>query len=446
MERRVVITGLGAVAPNGVSIPEFLCSLREGRSGILHFPELREYSFLCQLGGKPPLDDDWVQSFQDHFNIVKLRSLGILYGCIAGVEAWQDAGLSILDTKSAFPDWDAGCIFGSNTNGLEAIQQAILLTDQGNLKKIGGRAAQQAMNSGISAYLGGILGLGNQVTTNSSTCNTGTESILDAYSRIRFGLAERMLAGSSEGSSHHIWAAYDAMLFDDSIFSPRQGSSHVMAHGYSSSPKEASRPLSKQASGFVPGSGAGALVLESLGSAQRRGAKIYAEIVGGCINSGAGSMRGKLVNNCEVSMKHCIQHSVASAGIEPSRIGLISGHLTGIPVLDLAEVKAWSAGLSLGGKFPPINSTKSMTGHCFGASGSIEVVASVLQLYHDFVHPSLNAAEMQSEIRDLVGDTSVSVSAVSPIKTDYLIKGSFGFGGSNSCIVLKRWSGNGDEK
>jgi len=443
MEKRVVITGLGVVAPNGVIIPEYLKALKEGISGIRHFPELAKYKFLCEVGGKPPVMAESSQSFENQYNLIKLRSRGILYGCMAGIEAWQNAGLTFVDPKSTVPDWESGCIFGSNTNGLEAIEQAILLTDQGNVRKIGGRAAQQAMNSGISAYLGGVLGLGNQITTNSSVCNTGSESILESYYRIKFGLAERMLAGSSEGSSHHVWAAYDAMMCNDSIFLPRTGFSYAMAHGYSDKPEQACKPMSRYAAGFVPGSGAGALVLESLCSAQSRGAKIYAEIVGGSLNSGAGEMNGGLMNASELSMKRCIEQSLLSAKIDGSGIGLISGHLTAVPALDLTEIKAWSAALRrVGQTFPPINSTKSMTGHCFGAAGSIELVAAVLELHHDFIHPSLNAKALQPEIEDLIGDHSVPDSSASRIQADYLIKGSFGLGGSNSCIVLKKWRDN----
>jgi 3-oxoacyl-[acyl-carrier-protein] synthase-1 len=440
MERRVVITGLGAVAPTGNTIGEFAQSLREGRSGIRYCPDLEKHHFLCLLGGIPQLSDTDIESFTDRFSLVKLRSTGILYGCMAGVEAWLNAGLSILPNDAEEPDWLSGCFFGSNTNGMEAIEQAIRLTEKGDVKRIGGRAAQQAMNSGISAYLGGIIGFGNQVTTNSSTGNTGSESIIESYYRIKCGLAERMLAGSSEGSNYHVWAGEDAMTTLDSIHSVEKGDQAVLQReDYHNNPENACQPMGKYANGCVPGAGAGAVVVESLDSALARNATIYAEIVGVSLGTGEGA-KGLLWNVNEQPMSNCIKQAIVSGGIDPNEIDLISGHLMGLPDHDRAEVKAWVKALGReGDDFPLINAPKSMLGNCFGAAGSLEVIASILQLHHDFVHPSLNAVELHPDIELLIGAGKVPSDTIDKVNLRYIAKGSFGFGGVHSCIILKKW-------
>ncbi|MCE7044571.1 beta-ketoacyl synthase [Dyadobacter sp. CY312] len=440
MESRVVITGLGAIAPTGNSIGEFTEGLRKGKSGIRYCPDLIKHEFLCLLGGQPQLDETEIESFTNRFSLVKLRSMGILYGCMAGVEAWGDSGLPILPHDADEPDWQSGCFFGSNSNGLEAIEQAIRLTKKGEVKRIGGRAAQQAMNSGISAYLGGIIGLGNQVTTNSSSGNTGLESIIESYYRIKCGLAERMLAGSSEGSNYHIWAGEDAMTTVDSIHSVIKGKESILQReDFYQNPDKACQPLSQYANGFVPGAGAGAVVLESLSSALARNATIYAEIVGVSVSSGAGT-EGLLFDMNERGMRNCIGQAIAAAGIDASEIDLISGHLTGLPDHDLAEVKAWVKELGRQGEdFPLINAPKSMLGNCFAAAGSLEVIASILQLHHKFVHPSLNAVDLHSAIKPLIGSGKVPSNTIDEANLKYIAKGSFGFGGVHSCIILKKW-------
>ena len=174
MKNRVVITGLGVVAPNGVGIPDFKEAIKSGKSGIRFFQELQDLNFSCCIGGIPDIPEALKSAYFTPLQLRNFNSSGILYGCIAGMDAWQDAGFSI-DASSEL-DFDSGTIFGTGTSGVDKFREAIYQLDAKNVKRLGSTVVVQTMASGISAYLGGILGLGNQVTTNSSACTTGTWS------------------------------------------------------------------------------------------------------------------------------------------------------------------------------------------------------------------------------------------------------------------------------
>ncbi len=419
---RVVVTGMGVCAPNAVGVNRFLHALKSGTSGIRHLDTLEALNFRCQLAGIPDKDAIIHSKHAANFNYKKIKSTGILYGVQAGLEAWSDAGLSIT-SRDSDPDWTSGCIFGSTINGIEAISDTILPVDSGNVRRLGSRTVPQAMNSGVSAYLGGILGLGNQVTTNSAACNTGTEAILSAYSRIKHGYAERMIAGGSDSSSRYIWGAFDAL--------------RILNSKSNDSPALASCPLRADHPGFVPGSGGGALVLESLEHAQRRNAKIYVEVLGGHINSGGQRAGGSIAAVSLGGMVRCIQQALHEAEVTPEDIDAISGHLTSTQG-DLVEVTAWTKALNRSGPdFPFINAPKSLIGHCLGGAGAIECVAAVLQLHHGFLHESANAEPIDPAILELIPRSSVVRES---FDTDlrYVAKSSFGFGDVNSCVVFGR--------
>ncbi|MGY0041469.1 beta-ketoacyl-[acyl-carrier-protein] synthase family protein [Pedobacter sp. NJ-S-72] len=274
MTKRVVVTGLGVVSPNGADIAQFRHAIKNGLSGIKHDPQLEQLLFSCQIAGKPVIDESRIRQYFTELEIRNLESTGIVYGVIAGSDAWKDAGLETAAAET--PDWESGTVFGTGTSGIDKFRDAIYKLDNLQIRKLGSTVVAQTMASGVSAFLAGKLGLGNQVTTNSSACATGTESILMAYERIKSGQATIMLAGSTSDSGPYIWGGFDAMK--------------VCTYKYNDTPEKGSRPMSETASGFVPGSGAGALVLESLDSALSRGAKIYAEILGGHLNDRADSV------------------------------------------------------------------------------------------------------------------------------------------------------------
>ncbi len=425
MRRRVVITGMGVVAPNGHGLAAFEKALREGVSGIRHIPELATMNFACQVGGVP---QDFEAVRNRYFDPEALMSLNdnIGYAAVAAVDAWTDAGFTVPEAGDDSVDWETGVIAGSGIGGMDTIAgQVVPMVNAGNVRRMGSRIVEQVMNSGTSARIAGLLALGNQATSNSSACSTGNEALIEAVRRIRDGLATRMLAGGSEGASPYIWAGFDAM--------------RVICRKFNDRPEQASRPMSASACGFVPGAGGAILLLEELESALKRGARIYAEILGGMVNCGGHRMGGSITAPNPEGVKRCIQGALADAEISPRQIDAINGHLTAT-YADPVEVKNWSVALGRGPEdFPYINSTKSMIGHCLGAAGAIECVAAVLQLDRGFVHPSLNCEDLHPEIAPFAGSIPHKALACPDLKV--VAKAGFGFGDVNSCLIFKKWEG-----
>lgn len=422
MSRRVVITGMGVAAPNGVGLANFEDSLRKGKSGIRFFPELEKLKFQCQIGGKPGISQEMLQEYFSPLQLRGLNSSGIVYGVISGTDAWKDAGLSIDENENA--DWDSGIIFGTGILGVDKFREAIHLIDEGKTRRLGSTSVLQTMASGISAYLGGKLGCGNQVTTNSSACTTGTEALLMGFDRIRSGKAKRMLVGSCADHGPYVWGGFDAM--------------RILPTSFNDNPEKASRPLSESAAGFVPGSGAGAMVLEDLESALERGAKIYAEVLGGEINSGGQRAGGSMTAANDEAVQRCIVKAIENSGIEKEEIDSINGHLTATKG-DMTEIRNWVKTLERKGKdFPLINSLKGMTGHCLSASGSIECVASVLQLANNFIFPNINCEDLHPEITTLIASENIPRQCLqTEVKT--IAKASFGFGDVNAVAIFRKY-------
>ena len=422
MNRRVVITGLGVVAPNGVGIGGFTDAIKNGLSGIKHDAELERLQFSCQISGKPEISTELSLNYFSELELRNFNSSGILYGVIAGIDAWKDAGLAIEHTEE--PDWDSGTIFGTGTSGIDKFRESIYKIDDLQTRRLGSTAVAQTMNSGVSAYLGGKLGLGNQVTTNSSACTTGTESILMAYERIKLGQAKRIVAGSTSDSGPYIWGGFDAM--------------RVCTFKHNQSPEEGSRPMSATASGFVPGSGAGAMVIEDLESALKRGATIYAEILGGNVNSGGQRGLGTMTAPNPVAVKKCITDALLNAGVNANEIDVINGHLTATSK-DSLEIQNWSEALNRKGKhFPYINSLKSMVGHCLSGAGSIESVAAVLQLHHGFIFPNINCEDLNPDITAIIDESQIPMKLIHK-DIQIVAKASFGFGDVNGCVIFKKF-------
>ncbi len=422
MKKRVVITGLGVVAPNGVGVEAFLNAIQKGISGIKHNSELERLQFSCQISGTPEISEELKQNYFSELELRNFNSSGILYGVIAGIDAWKDAGLLIQNNEN--PDWDSGTIFGTGTSGIDKFRECIYKIDELQTRRLGSTSVAQTMNSGVSAYLGGKLGLGNQVTTNSSACTTGAESILMGFDRIQSGQAKRMLVGSTSDSGPYIWGGFDAM--------------RVCTFKHNESPEKGSRPMSTTASGFVPGSGAGALILEDLETALLRGAKIYAEVLGGNVNSGGQRGEGTMTAPNSIAVQKCILDAFSNSKVLASEIDAINGHLTATSK-DSLEIKNWSEALLRKGKnFPYINSLKSMIGHCLSASGSIESVATILQIYQGFVFPNSNCEDLHPEILETIDYNQIPQKL---IKTDLNIvaKASFGFGDVNACVIFKKY-------
>lgn len=423
MKNRVVITGLGIISPIGHGLDAFERALRNGESGIRFIPELEELKFGCRVVGVPQNVDAICEKYFTEEQLLAMNS-SIKFAGIAAIDAWRDAGFEVPAEDSGSVNWDTGAIIGTGIGGIDTIGQKLVpFTDAGRVRRLGSTMVEQIMASAVSAKIGGLLALGNQVTTNSSACSTGTEAIIDAAFRIRNGLAKRMLAGGAEGATPYIWAGFDAM--------------RVLNRTRNDEPEKASRPMSASAAGFIPGSGAGILMLESHESARERGARIYAEVLGGAINCGGQRMGGSMTAPNPVSVQRCIREALADAGISGSDVDAINGHLTAT-FADPHEIKNWSQALERRPEnFPYTNATKSLIGHALGAAGGLESVACVLQVCKGFVHGSVNCEDLHEELQPYT-DSIVQETRDMPELT-IQAKASFGFGDVNTCLIFKKW-------
>ncbi|WP_421763398.1 beta-ketoacyl-[acyl-carrier-protein] synthase family protein [Ekhidna sp.] len=422
-KQRVVITGLGVVASNAIGVENFHQALKNGKSGIKKWDEFERLNFRCQIGGVPDIDSIDLKDFLPRFLAEKLTNRAIIYACLAGVEAWKDAGFEPNEDV----DFSTGMILGAGDLSFDNWKNREFPAypiDRGENRKLGSRTVSEGMNSGAAAYLNNILGIGNRVQSNSAACITGSEAVLLGYEYLQTGRAERMICGSTEGDGKYIWGCFDPM--------------RVLCSDSNDSPSTGSRPMSATSSGFVPSGGSGVLILETLESAKKRGAKIYAEILGGQVNSGGLRGSGTMTAPNSVAVVKCIQEAVSNAGIHPDEIDLINGHLTSTKG-DPIEIKNWVAALGRSGKdFPLINTPKSMIGHAVAGAGSVELVASILQIKNDFVHANLNVEDIHPEILSEIFGGCIPTSCQSK-EVNTVIKANFGFGDLNCALVLRKY-------
>jgi 3-oxoacyl-(acyl-carrier-protein) synthase len=422
MSERVVVTGMGVVAANAHGLDEFERALRQGRSGIRFFEKLRDLGFGCQVGGVPPVSE---ATKAEYFSEETLRALNssMVFAGMAAIDCWRDAGFALPEPAGDDVDWDTGAIIGTGIGGIDTVGEVVVpRVNEGRVRRLGSTTVEQTMASSVSACVGGFLALGGQVTTNSSACTTGTEAIVEAFHKVRAGRLRRVVAGGTEGSSHYIWAGFDAM--------------RVLARQSNDRPEAASRPMSASAGGFVPSSGAGLLMVESLSSARERGARIHAEILGGHVNCGGQRGGGSMTAPNPEGARRCVLAALEIAGIGPDRVDAINGHLTAT-MADPLEVANWQRALGRRPEeFPWINSTKSLIGHGLGAAGGIEAVASVLQLSRGFIHGSINCEDVHPEIAPFAARIPHETIEVPP---RVVAKASFGFGDVNGCLIFGKW-------
>lgn len=425
--RRVCITGLGVLAPNGLNRAEFSAALNAGKSGCAANDAMAEHGFACQVAAVP--DAAAVDAMcKAAFSEEQLLGMNAIhrYAALAAREAWLDAGCEIPDPLDDAVNWDAGACMGTGIGGMDTIAERVVpLVNANKVRRLGSAIVEQVMASGVSARLSGLFALGNQVTTNSSACATGVEAVAFGAERIRAGLAERMLCGGAEVPTPYIWAGFDSM--------------RVLCRRFNAEPQRASRPLSATAAGFIPGAGAAALLVESVENAQRRGARIYAEVLGYAANCGGHRGGGSMTAPNPEGVRRCIKAALANAATAPEEVQAVGGHLTATAA-DPREVAAWAAALGRAPEnFPAITSTKSMIGHALGAAGAIESAAAVLMLHEGFVHASINCEDVHPEIAPYAAAIPQRRRAMPELRV--LVKAGFGFGDVNSALVLQKWNG-----
>ncbi len=433
--RRVVVTGVGAIAPNGIGMAAYRQALKAGKSGITWHEPLKKLNFASQIGGTPPIEVDDILKTIPETDFNKLNE-AMVYSTLAAVECARSSGVEIdlLKGYSQSPvDWDSGAFIGCGIGGMDTLFEELgpVMADAESQDPGRGTAAMgtdivpKVMGSSVSVAVGKFLGLGGQTCTNSSACNTGTEAIFEGFKNIQLGFAESMYVGGAEGSHYGTWAGFDAMR-------------DVLCSKFNDMPEKGSQPMGAGACGFVPGSGAAVLRIESLESAQKRGAKILCELVAAYCNSGGQRDGGTMTFPNAEGVARCIRRVIKDSGISPSEISLINGHLTSTTA-DPREVGSWIKALELPlDKFPRIQSTKSMIGHTLGAAGALESAAVVDQLSAGYIHPSINSENVHPEIRKV--EASIP-HALEERPLEYVIKASFGFGDVNGCLLFRRWNG-----
>ena len=417
---RVVVTGVGVVAANANGKEAFSRALREGRSGVRSVPKLRESDMFCPVGGLPQGIDELKLRYLSEEEVLGTNQ-NMTFAAIAAVDAWEDAGLPRPVPGSDEVDWDSGTIVGTFGAGIDAVAEKLLpLVKAGKLRRITSTLLEQTMISGNTARVASVLALGNQAST---ACTMGNDAVVAAFRHVREGRAKRMLAGGSEGFSKYVLAVGSAIK--------------MLCRPSNDPPERASRPMSATASGFVPASGAGVLLLESLSSARARGARIYAEVLGAHVNSGGQRAGGSMSRPNAEGMRRCIRAAVAMAGIRPEEVDAINGHLSSTAA-DPLEVECWRDALGLPpSRMPLLHATKSLIGHAFGAAAGIECVAAVLELAEGFVHGSANCEDLHPALAayaDRIPHTTVLVPEMK-----VMAKTTLGFGDVNACVIFRKF-------
>ena len=410
--RRVVITGLGLISPVGNSVAEGWANLLAGRSGIAGITKFDATNFSCRFAGE-------VKDFriEDYIPAKEARHMDtfIHYGLAASMQAVRDAGLPTNDALSEEQAERIGCLVGSGIGGLPLIEET-----HGELMARGPRritpffvpASITNMISGHVSIQYGFQGPNLAIVT---ACTTGLHCIGEAGRLIEYGDADVMVAGGSEAT-----------------VSPLGIGGFAAARALSTrndDPATASRPWDKDRDGFVLGEGAGVVVLEEYEHAKRRGAKIYAELVGFGMGADAFHMTAPNVDGPKRSMKAALRN----AGMNADQVQYLNAHGTSTPLGDLNETNAIKLAFGDHAGKLAISSTKPMTGHLLGGAGGVESVFTVLALHHQVAPPTMNIVDQDPEC-----DLDYCANAAREMKIDVALKNNFGFGGTNGSLVFKR--------
>jgi 3-oxoacyl-[acyl-carrier-protein] synthase I len=401
--RRVVVTGMGIVSSIGNNTQEVLASLREAKSGISRADRFAELGFRCQVQGAPSLDP------QDSVDRRAMRFLGggAAWNHVAMEQAVRDAGLEPADIS----DERTGIIMGSGGPSTRAVVEAADTARGKGPKRVGPFAVPKAMSSTASATLATWFKIKGVSYSISSACATSNHCIGNATEIIQAGKQDVMFAGGCEELDWTLAVLFDAM--------------GAMSSKFNATPQTASRAYDVDRDGFVIAGGAGVVVLEELERAKARGARVYGEVAG----YGATSDGYDMVAPSGEGAVRCMR--MALAGVKPP-IDYINPHATSTPIGDVKEIEAVRE--VFGAKCPPISATKSLTGHSLGAAGVQEAIYSLLMMNSGFICQSANIANLDPAFADM----PIVRERRDHAALGCVLSNSFGFGGTNASIVLKR--------
>ncbi|HAT49442.1 MAG: beta-ketoacyl-ACP synthase II [Nitrospirae bacterium] len=411
MNRRVVITGLGLVTPLGVGTQETWSGLVSGRSGVGTITRFDATEYASRIAGecREFKAEDWIDKKE-----LRKMDLFMHFGLAAAQLAWKEAGIVVTEENAH----RIGVTIGSGIGGLTAIQnQAMVLKEKGP-RRISPFFIPMSLINLISGHVAILFGLKGPNHAPVTACATGNHAIGDAMAMIRRGDADVMLAGGSEAAICELGVGGFAAA---KALSTRNDE-----------PTKASRPWDKDRDGFVIAEGAGVVVLEEMEMAQKRGAVIYAEVAGYGMSGDAHHITAPSPDGMGAAT--CMRNALNDAKTNPDEVRYINAHGTSTPLGDAVETQAMKLVFGAeGAKKLLVSSTKSMTGHLLGAAGGVEAIFTALALYHSVVPPTINLDSPDPECDlDYVPHTARDVDMACALTN------SFGFGGTNSSLLLKR--------
>jgi len=406
--RRVVITGLGIVAPVGNTIPEAWNNILAGKSGIDRITRFDSSALPCHIAGE-------VKGFKidDYISAKEARHMDtfIHYGVAAGIQAWNDCGLTVTEENAE----RIGVIVGSGIGGLPMIEETCIELAARGPRRISPFFVPASIINMVSGQLSIHFGMKGPSYGIVSACTTGLHCIGDAGRLIEYGDADVMLAGGAE-----------------STISPLGIGGFTAARAMSlrnDDPQTASRPWDVDRDGFVLGEGAGVMVLEEYEHAKKRGANIIAELIGYGMSSDAYHITSPDADGPRRGMINALRNG----GVHPDEVQYINAHGTSTPLGDKNETVAIKSAFGDHAKQLVVNSTKSMTGHLLGAAGGIEAVFTALAIRDQVSPPTINIFNQDPEC-----DLDYCANEARPMKIDVAVSNSFGFGGTNGTMVLRR--------
>ncbi|REC63313.1 beta-ketoacyl-[acyl-carrier-protein] synthase family protein [Chryseobacterium pennae] len=405
MENRVVITGMGIYSCIGTSLEEVRESLYQGKSGIVLDQDRKEFGFRSGLTGTVPKPD-----LKNLLNRRQRVSMGeeSEYAYLATLDALKQADLdeAFLDTH------EVGILYGNDSVSQAVVESIDIAREKKDTTLMGSGAIFKSMNSTVTMNLSTIFKLKGINLTISAACASGSHSLGLAYMMIKNGFQEMIICGGAQETNKYSMASFDGL----GVFSAREDE-----------PTKASRPFDSERDGLIPSGGAASLIVESLESAQRRGVPIIAEIIGYGFSSNGGHISTPNVDGPALAMDRALKQS----GLKASDIDYINAHATSTPIGDANEAKAIH---EIFGSEVPVSSTKSMTGHECWMAGASEVIYSILMMQNDFVAPNINLENPDSEAQKIN-----LVSKTKNQKIDVFLSNSFGFGGTNSALIVKKF-------
>ncbi|MDP9957031.1 beta-ketoacyl-[acyl-carrier-protein] synthase family protein [Epilithonimonas hungarica] len=405
MENRVVITGMGIYSCIGISLDEVRESLYEGRSGIVLDQDRKEFGYRSGLTGRVPKPE-----LKSLLNRRQRISMGeeSEYAYLATIDALKQAGIEqeFLDNN------EVGILYGNDSVSQAVIEATDIVREKKDTQLMGSGAIFKSMNSTVTMNLSTIFKLRGINLTISAACASGSHSLGLAYLLIKNGLQDIVVCGGAQETNKFSMASFDGL----GVFSVREDE-----------PTKASRPFDSGRDGLIPSGGAATLIVESLESAQKRGANIIAEIAGYGFSSNGGHISTPNVDGPALAM----ERSLSQAGLSAKDIDYINAHATSTPLGDANEAKAI---YEIFGNKVPVSSTKSMTGHECWMAGASEVIYSILMMQNDFVAPNINLENPDDDAKKINLITKTKTQ-----KIDVFLSNSFGFGGTNSALIVKKF-------